>query len=562
MKKQIILLLCLVGYIQILFAETHISVQNNTDTHFRFGITQHSGPSLSQGDEYNKHANNIYAYERDEKVASYNRNVGVKNGKTYIMLNQLRPYFNSNEVIEMKVKLTGTWNHSDISAGFNIASPRNNFWSGLWTDRNTHTRSFFLSDGIEYRITMRFIYTGGDDDIVYVIDYANQSQFVKNSDYSNPNILNVAAWNIWQLPGIAQILNARNQYVDDWLAPYEVLVVSEAFDNSNRESLKKALKERGFNHFTTVVDNPNNSKQDGGVFIASRYTIEKSEQELFDNLAANGDDQANKGAMYAKINKLGKIYHVIGSHTQSGSSYSSTRTSNLKEIYNLMNRQGILRNHTDPVIYAGDLNVNRYDSSGNLSSSEYVQMLKTLNSRDPQLEGNYQTTYDVDDNYWNNSGKDEILDYVLFSKEHQEPVLATKRIFVPRHTMLNHPSLNWNDIWRRVITDISDHYGVHARFVFPESRFKSTQENGFNNTQKITAYPNPATNHINLILPQNLKTGGMTIINTVGQIQYSSEIDTTKEEQQVDISNYAKGIYIIQLQGENGRIETTKFTIK
>ncbi len=520
---------------------------------------------MTQGNEYSKHINAIYPYARDKKVASYNRNVGIKNGETYILLNQLQPNFNSNEVIEMKVKLTGTWNHSNISAGFNVESPRNNFWSRLWNDRNTHTRSFFLSDGIEYRITMRFTYTGGDDDIVYVIDYANQSQFVKNSDYSNPNILNVAAWNIWQLPGFSSIRDARNPYVDDWLAPYEVLVISEAFDDSNRESLKSALRQRGFNHFTAVVDNPNNSKQDGGVFIASRYTIEKSEQELFDQLAPNGDDQANKGAMYAKINKSGKIYHIIGTHTQSGSGYSLTRTNNFREVNNLVRRQNIPSN--EPIIYAGDLNVDRdiYYNNGSYvlhpSSTEYKNMLSQLNAKNTLHTGNYRITYSVADNGWNSSGSYEVLDYVLYSKNHLQPISTNRRIFVPRHTMLNHPDYNWNDIWRRAVTDISDHYGVHARFVFPNTRSKSLEENSSIVTKKISTYPNPVSDIMNINLPSGLTTANITIIDVSGRIHYHENIINTKELQ-IDVSTFAKGIYILSARGTNDQKQTTRFAIK
>ncbi|CAL2108107.1 exported hypothetical protein [Tenacibaculum sp. 190524A02b] len=562
MQKQLLTLcICFIGFMHTAMATTHIYVQNNTDIDFGFDIIRYTGNSSSF---VSKHVNGIGAYKRDVKVSSFGRNYGVKWGKTYGFHNQLT-IAGTSQKIQLKLQLTGTWNRSTISAGYNVTGTNNDFWSDLWGDRNIRTsQTFTLADGRSYRIKMRFLYTGGDDDILYVIEYANQSQVVNTSDYNNPNILNVAAWNIWQLPTFSSIPNARYNYVDDWLAPYEVLIISEAFDNSNRESIKNQLKQRGFANFTSVVDNPNNIKQDGGVFIASRYPILDSEQELFDDLAANGDDQSNKGVMYAKINKLGKNYHVLGTHAQSGGSYASYRTKNFKEIINLRNRKNIPSN--EPVIIGGDLNVNKF------TASEYNGMLGTLQANDPQRIGSYTATYSGITNGWIGSSNDQILDYVLYSSAHQQPVSSTTRVFVPRHTMLSHPGLNSNDEWRSVVTDISDHYGVHARFVFGASK-ETKPKNEIvavdNQEEHIEAiiknefkvFPNPVKTVLNIKLPENSTDGLVQIIDASGRVLITHEIEE-EGTQRIDVRDLPRGMYITRFINKTGEAKMKKVVVK
>ena len=104
---------------------------------------------------------------------------------------------------------------------------------------------------------------------------------------------------------------------------YDAIIISEAFYNSARTTLQGGLSLE-YPYITAVVDN-GIFNDDGGVFIASRFPIDTSAQIVYND--CNGSDcLAAKGVMYARINKLGKIYHLFGTHTQAWNTASDVAT--------------------------------------------------------------------------------------------------------------------------------------------------------------------------------------------------------------------------------------------
>ena len=80
-----------------------------------------------------------------------------------------------------------------------------------------------------------------------------------------------------------------------------------------------------------------------------------------------------------------------------------------------------------------------------------------------------------------------------------------------------------------------------------------------NSTRKIntiTVFPNPADNNINIQLP--VETGRLLVINSIGQTIYTQELTTFINTQNVRVSGWPEGIYLVIWQGENGEVITKK----
>jgi hypothetical protein len=70
----------------------------------------------------------------------------------------------------------------------------------------------------------------------------------------------------------------------------------------------------------------------------------------------------------------------------------------------------------------------------------------------------------------------------------------------------------------------------------------------------ITMFPNPAKD--NLTIKGLVENSSVSILNTVGQIVYSSLIEGSKAV--INVSSFDDGVYILQID-LNGKIVTTKF---
>ena len=82
----------------------------------------------------------------------------------------------------------------------------------------------------------------------------------------------------------------------------------------------------------------------------------------------------------------------------------------------------------------------------------------------------------------------------------------------------------------------------------------------FSTEHSLLLYPNPAVNFIHLN-PVNLTKGELKIVNCNGQVVYveSLQLITKESELKINISTFPKGIYFIQLVGdENNRYHLVK----
>ena len=70
----------------------------------------------------------------------------------------------------------------------------------------------------------------------------------------------------------------------------------------------------------------------------------------------------------------------------------------------------------------------------------------------------------------------------------------------------------------------------------------------------LNFYPNPTTDRLNCIINSPAESGShITISNVMGQMIYRQQLDVSTTTLSIDVSSWAKGTYIIQLNGNAGK---------
>lgn len=278
--------------------------------------------------------------------------------------------------------------------------------------------------------------------------------------------LNILAYNIQMRPQLlfADGQSQRSILLAEQLKHYEdlidIIIISEAFDDSAREKLLKKLYElSNYRWYKTNQLGGRGFVQNGGVFILSKWEIEEQEQLLFKEKCTAFDCLADKGVIYARINKQGRIYHLFGSHTQAGNSKRAkkVREQQLELLRKFIDSKNIPVN--EAVIIGGDLNVDKLDSK----DDEYKQMLNVLKATHPELRGKIQFTIDPQ-NQMTTSKTREYLDYILYSNTHLQPETSFNRVLKILSEQGWKP-FNWV-YWQCQRWDLSDHYAVYGHFDF------------------------------------------------------------------------------------------------
>ncbi len=417
---------------QASMAESYLYLTNNTEQTLYLDINQ-SGAPLVKGEHWWQHATKVEPLAT-VKVLEMNRDSGIKWGKTYDFDTKVTT--TSGAVFNLKQQLTGTWNFSDLSQAANHTA--------YFDDRDIHKTSLNVSGQTATLAFKAEAARANGDDLYYVI----QPQHNEPAP-TTANQLNVLSYNVWALlPGlVSRSVSERLKLLVDKVNGYDVIVLSELFDNAARETFLQALKPQ-YPYQTQVVDRWG-AIEDGGVLIVSRWPIDTEKQITYDQ--CDGDDcSAAKGVMYAAINKSGTKYHVFGSHTQAWSKAENqaTRASQFTEMKAFIDNQSIAAN--EAVIIAGDLNVDRINFP-----TEYQAMLNTLSAQEVDRNGGYLYTADGRVNAWTD-GTPEVLDYVLYSTAHKVPQNASAKVVTPR------------SIDESVFTkyDLSDHFAISGKLTF------------------------------------------------------------------------------------------------
>jgi len=525
---RLLLILCLSFYAVILDAETYLYFQNNTSLPFTVTATQSGSHTMSSG-EWGQSATSLTAWQSETELMWTNRNSGIHNGTDFFFDVNLH---NGNDSITLKIKLNGNFSGSDMWQS--ISGP--GFSHPWYGDRNFHAATFSMG-GKTYTLKYEAYFTGGYDDLLFALQ--EHEPFPVNwADTTQANILNVLSYNIYMLtPPIANTdQSERAKEIPNHIEGYDVVIFNEAFYNSARDNDLIPRIQSYYPYYTPVVDE-GTFNDDGGVFIASHWPIDTFAQIVYND--CNGTDcLAAKGVMYARIDKLGKKYHVFGTHTQAWTSASdvATRILQLLEINQFV--QGLNIPSHEPVIVGGDLNVDKIANHLN----EYYGMLDTLNVLEPTYLG-HPYTFDGNINHYGSSPPVEYLDYVFTKNDYQTPTTATNEVLIYRSIA--------DDVWD--IFDLSDHFAVRGRFVFPvpTSVNKVIEHTDFN------VFPNPTTRLLNVALPS--QEGTLTLYNTLGQAVNQWQVDNKQVQLEL---NYPKGIYSLEWIDSENRQAVQRVIIK
>jgi len=255
----------------------------------------------------------------------------------------------------------------------------------------------------------------------------------------NPNRFKMMTYNVFLLPCldnegyIGQACESEHNQgkrlpkLMEWFKDRDedVVVMQELF--RWQDDVIKGMGEAGFCHHVVNFQGIEGS----GLGIFSKWPIEDLDFVDWFDAFGNGDSTqwnnfeawADKGVMYAKINKDGKYYHVFDTHTQSNSvdwvPGHEARMVQYKRIREFVEDLEIPK--TELVLLGGDFNEDKTHGKEH-ESNEYKAMLKELHAEEVPILGENQHTQST---YLNNllmklwegdptwSEYRELLDYVL-----------------------------------------------------------------------------------------------------------------------------------------------------
>ncbi|CAF1396473.1 unnamed protein product, partial [Didymodactylos carnosus] len=269
--------------------------------------------------------------------------------------------------------------------------------------------------------------------------------------------VNILSYNIFMRPSglFSNDQIPRANLIPLYLPDSDVIIFEEAFDAKARVIINNGLSSS--HPYRTNISGPGAFlKLNGGVYMASKYPIVKTEYRRYGNDCAVDDCFSDKAVQYAKINLFnnGTMLHVFGTHAQAGSEVNRPplRKNQFGKIREFISDCAIP--HDELVIIAGDMNVDH--RSVTISRvQEYLDTLNVLNAHPPLYVGPLNYTFDSTTNSYVKKGR-QYLDYVLYSRDHKQPTYAEQRVI----------ELKTNQPWKNDVSDLSDHYPVLAHYEF------------------------------------------------------------------------------------------------
>ena len=233
----------------------------------------------------------------------------------------------------------------------------------------------------------------------------------------------------------------RARHVAGRLRGYDAVVLQEAFSNRHRMQIVEALTDE-YPYRSRVLGVDKFLKYNGGVIILSRWPILSESQTEF-TVCEGSDCLVSKGVVYARLEKLGRIYHLFGLHLKAQIEFDGARLAQLPEVRKFVDLQNVPSD--EPLLIAGDFNINFFS---NEEDGEYAAAVSVLNVQSP--ESSSEATYASESNSMISDPVNERLDYVFFSNDHLKPSSAVSEVVYIRQ----------GD------KDLSDHHGVVGRFQF------------------------------------------------------------------------------------------------
>jgi endonuclease/exonuclease/phosphatase family metal-dependent hydrolase len=422
---------------QVNLADSKVVLTNSTLQPLNLTLRVQLDSALTSGTHY-KLINATVAPLATADVASFSRTNGLQEGKSYKYFIDVQGA--SNTVTLSQTVIGGANGNSTLKFGAN----GNGFNVAPQTNRaiQRHNTTFGNSAVVAFNAE--------------TISSADQVNYVIHENTQKPNIsaantLNVLSYNVWLTTIFgSKDVNTRVAEQPAVLSGYDVVVGTEYFDDAPSAQLQNAI--RGEYPYQTGSAFKAGKIMPAGTFIYSRWPIDSEKHFFFDD--CNGIQcAASRAVIYTKIRKQGNPYHVFATHTQS-SDDQPNRDARLKQINQMAGFvQSLNLSANEPVIYAGDFNVNKIGLPEDRDTMESV-----LSAVEPTNIG-HNLTFDSNTNHWAEAPYLEYLDYTLYSNVNLIPVSATQEAFAPRSIS--------DAMWQK--WDLSDHYAVRGVFAYNTS---------------------------------------------------------------------------------------------
>ena len=488
-QHRIVVLGVLLGVLStsMAYGSSRVFVQNNTTKDLWFNTT-----STLNGSWWKSKATKVISGARAE-IFETNRDKGVKSGQTFYFTSDVsvkdpakkgQAIRQRKQKFALRLQLKGSTVGSHMWQSVRDQSGKQHAWHDDRKKRNAGMRV----GNRQWNVRYWAFFTGTDDNVEYVFQEEYplpEGNRPKMSYERQKHHLNVLAYNVYMRPtpthgtplspstnaGMGTFFNGqsiRAGMIPGKIPGYDVVVFQEAFDDPVREKLLNLLKKE-YPYQSRILGEDEGLEQDGGVIILSKWPIVngKGAQKFFGDVCSGFDCWAEKGVLYVKINKTRKpgeknYFHIFGTHMNAGD--WSKQEQQLRIIKNFIDAQPIPK--TEPVIIAGDFNVNMYgshyrrkadkDPPGMLDILNAAYMVPSFN----QLRG-HRYTHDGPLNDLG-SGSQSYYDYVLVSNDH---VKMTKASFAEVRMLRS------NDEWKEfphepAMWDLSDHFAVYASLHF------------------------------------------------------------------------------------------------
>ncbi|PAA83388.1 hypothetical protein BOX15_Mlig030739g3 [Macrostomum lignano] len=305
---------------------------------------------------------------------------------------------------------------------------------------------------------------------------------------SPANEINIASYNVFERPyfithdgqtertcHIPRALLSRFPELD--VVIFEEAFMGGCWYDNQLVSMRAIMAAYGFPYYTETVGSFLDAYFiiNGGVFIASRWPITSSVRMQFAD-SGHADKFSKKGAVYARINKMGSVYHIVGTHMQAqiGDSYDKIRVKQAIELQEFLANMKLPS--SEPVLIGGDFNC---DLNNNPTNANDV-ISTGMNAEMPEIIGEVRATFDYLTNDVVEPGNTllEWLDYVVHSRSHKAPKSASleaDRLTADQDiTYCNSAPVQPYYVWPWASTcakvkttrHLSDHYPVIARFKF------------------------------------------------------------------------------------------------
>ena len=314
---------------------------------------------------------------------------------------------------------------------------------------------------------------------------------------ASDDVLSVLAYNVYLLPShvrnvpflgerFALAQEERAALIPRFLAPYDVVILSEAYDDGARATLVAGLRDQGFRYATRILgtacraasscekgavydqalaeEAPRGGEgdtwfgEDGGVLIASKHPIGAAKELVYAD-CVEPDCSAAKGFVYARIDKGSVRYHVIGTHAQFGwnAEQRAAKTAQFRAILQFIQEHADIP-RTEPVIVGGDFNVLRYEFETLIADD-------TLGVLAPVFRGHRYTRESRSD--WVSDGN-RYIDYVLAKRGWMAPAYGSNCPLVFRTRYDFEDSTLFSVVTGDDYCDLSDHWAVWGYFDFRE----------------------------------------------------------------------------------------------